>query len=241
MDMPKEVIMDAPKEFKVTIKCLSKQCAIDHYVKVITNYGIYTIKNDEVICIVLPQGHHTITYVCVSAFDGSNLGKEDVKTICVDKDLAIVLKSDVDPTTLIRIANLDCLPTTRKTGKKFTVKFRYHHFNIFSSIWNNNFVMTVLSLILSISACIYLFPSDRLMFIVFMVISEFLALGLLLAIDLDIGKAFFFATIIALTFSTLLSLIVGIDLYPDTNCKSCGGKGYFGGGKYGQMVDCPDC
>ena len=37
---------------------------------------------------------------------------------------------------------------------------------------------------------------------------------------------------------------VNRDIFSSSNktyCEYCGGRGYFGGGSYGQMVDCPSC
>ena len=97
-------------------------------------------------------------------------------------------------------------------------------------IWDNDIVMILVSAVILILACIFLFPSNKLMFIVFLVLSEVVAFLVAGVFSLDLGKRIFYATLIALIFSTLLCLICGIELYPDNGyCGICGGDGMFQG------------
>ncbi len=114
--------------------------------------------------------------------------------------------------------------------------------NFITKLWNNNIVMISLSAILVLST-FFIFSY---LISLFIVVSEVIFIGFAIAIfnreGYTLGKAIFIATIIGFAFGLILGLIFGIDLYPSySNCPYCGGKGYFGGGKYGQMVDCPSC
>ena len=120
--------------------------------------------------------------------------------------------------------------------------------NFITKLWNNNTAMIVVAALFLLFT-FFVFSGNLLMFII---ISEVIGVGFSVAIfksvfnneenQNSLGKVVLIATIASFIFGLLLGLICGIDLYPSySNCPYCGGKGYFGGGKYGQMVDCPSC
>ena len=107
-------------------------------------------------------------------------------------------------------------------------------------LWNNNVLTIITSAIIFLFSCITLFPDFKAGFITFLVVAQCVAfLVLFIGKKWKVGQSLLFATIIALIFATTLGLLSLIGGGP--KCRYCGGKGYFGGGKYGQMVDCPDC
>ena len=74
------------------------------------------------------------------------------------------------------------------------------------------------------------------------VISEIICIGVGLFVAwtnewMHTSKIIFIAIIIGVVLALMVSALGG----GKSECKYCGGRGYFGGGSYGQMVDCPDC
>ena len=111
--------------------------------------------------------------------------------------------------------------------------------NIFVKLWNNN------NLLICISLCLvvlfgFVFSRSMLLYIIAMGIS--LAGGVFVAWMTGNGKWTYLgrSLLIAFAFGVILVLICTF-AQGESQCPYCGGKGYFGGGKYGQMVDCPDC
>ena len=107
---------------------------------------------------------------------------------------------------------------------------------LINKYWSSSVALIVLTAILMIPA-LFIFSGDSL---VPFLVAEFVCIFIEFIIGIctgNVGRGIFFGFLAGL----VLGLIFGIDLYPDTNCPACGGKGYFGGGKYGQMVDCPSC
>ena len=110
----------------------------------------------------------------------------------------------------------------------------------FYTLWNSDIAMMVITATIFVFS-LFVFSGDML---IYLITSQVIGIGLGCIIGNtmgSLGKGAFLGGVIGLVLGVPIGLICGIDLYPDSGCPYCGGKGYFGGGKYGQMVDCPSC
>ena len=111
----------------------------------------------------------------------------------------------------------------------------------FVKLWNNKLAMIIISTVLTLTFPFF-FLDFIFMYIVCMVISIIVCIYVSYKIDAEefkenIGKMLIIA--VALGFVMFLFMFLGTLVGGD--CQYCGGRGYFGGGKQGQMVDCPHC
>ena len=234
-------------DFKLRIKRKYLAEPTSPQVKIYAQGKQYIIENGKEVEILLPKGQRCIQISCTTSLNGIATTKtEDVRfslefhsymEISIHCGVIII---DKYPTKDISFHEQELTINNANKSSHDINNVSFTNDTFFLKIWNNNSIMIAISAIIFIIACIFLFPSEKLMFIVFLVISEIVAFGALSVAGLDKGKTIFIATMIALVFSILLSLICGIDLYPNGGCPHCNYKGYFGGNG-GTIIDCPKC
>ena len=118
-------------------------------------------------------------------------------------------------------------------------------FDFLAKIWDDGKTLTWISVALAV-IFLLIFLDVIFLYIILVVLAFLICAGLdmhVVSCNWTFSKYFFIALIITIVVTFLMSFVVGdaFGIILNEKCPYCGGKGYFGGGKYGQMVDCPDC
>ena len=115
--------------------------------------------------------------------------------------------------------------------------------NFFKKIWESPLILLILTLILFIVGeiiCVAL--NNTTLTIVYLVVEAIcIVIGLICKRKFGFSKTLFLAVVIGVVIAIIFIIIFTFTSTGGDTCPYCGGRGYFGGGKYGQMVDCPDC
>ena len=240
--------------YNLTIKRRYQTGGINPPISIATQAGDFVIENGKEITITLPAGDNRIVFLCTTNLNDKPVTRTKTAEIhlCADCNMEIccfngIISIDKMPIST-PCANTQSYTTTVKTSNTKKANNSNSSSNsetnaaksFFTRIWNNNVIMIILSAILIIPF-LFIFSGELLMFII---ISEVIANGYIIAIFKNekntLGKAIFIATVSAFVFGLILGLICGIELYPDSGCSHCNYKGYFGGNG-GKIIDCPKC
>ena len=116
--------------------------------------------------------------------------------------------------------------------------------NFFKKIWESPLILLILTfvfLIVGEIVCVAL--NNMTNTIIYLVIEATCIIsGLIFDMKkLALSKRLFCAVVIGFVVASIVILIFTMTPIGSGKCPYCGGRGYFGGGSYGEMVDCPDC
>ena len=225
-------------------------------VTITVNETEYTVENGKELTLELEQDNvYLVTFSCPKYNNG--LSEERIKIkLSSDFDLKFnciqgyIQVGYVGSNGTMILPQTDCdgisyyQCNAPKTMSTKTMSTSTNQGNLFVELWKNTTstfkIMVALSIVIFISACVFLSPDSRLVFIVSMIVFEPIAIAVVsCASNLDREKNILIATIFALIFATLLCIICGIE-FRDGGCSHCNYKVYFGG-NCGTIIDCPKC